>query len=353
MNIPQISFIVPVYNTEKYIYQCVNSILEQSFQNFEIVLVDDGSRDSCPFICDDYAGKDNRIKVIHQKNKGVSAARNRGIQEASGEFVYFVDSDDWIEQDEISRLYTEAVKTKADVIFTDCYEQYDNGAMKRIHLYSNKFETENKDFIRWIQRSILCHKDNPYYSSGADNAYPAPWSKMIRLRIIKENHLQYDSYVEGIYDDGLFTIETLEYASKIAYSGICTYHYRIVRDSLVHAYRKDMVSRFEKNCEQMDKYIKKYHKTQDFVQAEYCRRIAYLSSFISSYFFHEDNPKSYAETVIELKETFVRTPWKEAISCAQYRNLELKHRYTLYCIRKKIIPGLYIYSKLKRKIKNR
>ena len=102
---PLISVIVPIYNVEKYLPQCIESILRQTYTNLEIILVDDGSPDSCPQICDDYAAKDSRIKVIHQANSGVSAARNSGLKIAKGKYIGFIDGDDYIEPDMYEYLY--------------------------------------------------------------------------------------------------------------------------------------------------------------------------------------------------------------------------------------------------------
>lgn len=98
MSTPKISCIVPVYNVEKYLRRCVDSILAQTFTDFELILVDDGSPDGCPAICDEYAEKDSRVRVIHQENKGVSAARNAGLDMARGEYVCFVDGDDEVSE---------------------------------------------------------------------------------------------------------------------------------------------------------------------------------------------------------------------------------------------------------------
>ena len=104
MTQPQISIIVPVYNSEKYLGACIDSILSQSFRDIELILVDDGSRDSSSRICDDYAQKDGRVKVIHKANGGVSAARNDGLDIAKGEYITFIDSDDWVEREYLSTL---------------------------------------------------------------------------------------------------------------------------------------------------------------------------------------------------------------------------------------------------------
>lgn len=104
MDNPKVSVIIPVYNTGKYLFDCLNSIINQTYKNIEIIIVDDGSTDDSPKVCDDYAQKDNRIKVIHKKNEGVSKARNTGIEVATGDFFYFPDSDDYIELDSLEYL---------------------------------------------------------------------------------------------------------------------------------------------------------------------------------------------------------------------------------------------------------
>ncbi len=350
---PKVSVIVPVYNVEKYIHQCVDSILRQTMGDIEIILVDDGSADGCPEICDEYGKMDNRVKVIHQKNAGVSSARNRGIEIATGQYVYFVDSDDWIEEDGLKQLYETAQSAKADVVFADCYERYEYIGTKRICLYSRDFNSSDRDFILQIQKSVLCHKFSPCFSAGADSAYPAPWSKLIRLGLIKEKEIKFDPYVQGIYDDGLFTMEVLEYAKKILYSGICAYNYRILNSSLVHTYKSDMIARFERNCERMDDFIVKYDKGDDFAQAEYGRRIAYLSSFLTSYFFNSENPHGLEEVERELRQLLSKDPWRVAIDNVKYHNLELKHQYTLWCMRAECINGLKLYSFTKKKLKRK
>lgn len=123
---PFFSLIVPVYNVEKYLNQCVDSIINQDFRDFEIILINDGSKDNCGFICDDYAKKDNRIKVFHQKNGGLSAARNSGIKIAKGKYIWFIDSDDWIKENSLSILEKHLLINDLEVVsftFTFFYEK--------------------------------------------------------------------------------------------------------------------------------------------------------------------------------------------------------------------------------------
>jgi raffinose-raffinose alpha-galactotransferase len=113
---PLVSVIIPVFNVEQYIERCVESVINQEYKNIEIILVDDGSTDQSGMLCDELATKDERIHVIHKKNGGLSSARNSGLEHASGEWVTFIDSDDWVTEDYVSGMYNTAEMSKADVV---------------------------------------------------------------------------------------------------------------------------------------------------------------------------------------------------------------------------------------------
>ena len=155
MQKPLISVIVPVYNAEKYLHRCVDSILNQTYKNLEIILIDDGSKDSSGTICDAYAAKDSRIKVIHQKNFGVSAARNAGLDAAFGDYITFVDSDDSIKADMLEKLVSKLQRENADLVI--CGSLIDNGIRLTKHPKKCKekiYSTEElmKDYVcaDWI-----------------------------------------------------------------------------------------------------------------------------------------------------------------------------------------------------------
>ena len=120
-----VSIIVPVYKVEDYIRECLDSILAQTYPYFELILVDDGSPDNCGRICDDYAKGDNRIKVVHKVNGGISSARNAGLEVAKGEWIMHVDGDDWIEPDMLEKMYAVAEKSQADIVYCDFYLSYE------------------------------------------------------------------------------------------------------------------------------------------------------------------------------------------------------------------------------------
>lgn len=141
---PKLSVIVPIYNVEQYIHKCVDSILSQTFADFEIILVNDGSPDNCGKICDEYASKDNRVKVIHKKNGGVSEARNIGLDAAKGEYISFIDPDDWIDKDMYEQTLGYMADNDLDVVCFDVEEVRTNKSFVRYKYDGNKSFTAHE-----------------------------------------------------------------------------------------------------------------------------------------------------------------------------------------------------------------
>ena len=158
MELEKISVIVPVYKVEKYLKRCVESIVQQTYQNIEIILVDDGSPDRCPEMCDEYARRDARIKVIHKSNGGLSDARNAGLNIASGDYISFVDSDDWIEEDFIEILYKNMKKENADISIIGYTLIWESGRKKRFTSDDEYYVFDKEDAVRELlkQQKFQC-----------------------------------------------------------------------------------------------------------------------------------------------------------------------------------------------------
>lgn len=135
---PMISVIVPIYNVEKYLARCVDSIVNQTYKNLEIILVDDGSPDRCPQVCDDYAEKDSRIKVVHKKNGGLSDARNAGMAVATGEYISFIDSDDWIETSMFELLLNNIFQYDCEISCGGIMMVWENGGKRNLFFLLTK-----------------------------------------------------------------------------------------------------------------------------------------------------------------------------------------------------------------------
>lgn len=212
---PLISIIVPVYKVEPYLRKCVDSILAQTYTNIEVILVDDGSPDGCPAICDEYAAKDRRVVVIHQRNAGVSVARNAGLDAAKGEYIAFVDSDDWIEPDMYEVLYQVIRASGADMAESSYWVGDSNpvkGGASRHVVYSSR-----EAVIRILQgHGEMLHV----------------WGKLFARELIEGMRF---SASHTLTQDGHFAIQAIVRSCKIACLDCPCYHYLVRDDSACHA----------------------------------------------------------------------------------------------------------------------
>ena len=212
---PLVSIILPIYKVEKYLPECLESVINQTYKNLEIILVDDGSPDNCGKICDEYAKNDKRIKVVHKKNGGVSSARNAGIEVSTGEWVYFCDPDDVIEKNLIKLALSTALSDETDICFFD-YEDFNgNGSVKKYALVSDKSLFKNTDNLETLIT----------YFSAMGNI----WDFIIRANIIK-NKIKFDESI-SFSEDELFKFQIYGQINSFSYLHKVLYHYRISENS--------------------------------------------------------------------------------------------------------------------------
>lgn len=217
----KISVIVPVYNIKEYLKKCVDSIGEQTYKNLEIILVDDGSTDGSGAICDEYRETDSRVIVIHQQNSGVSAARNTGVQAATGAYITFVDSDDYLERDMYEKMLEAAVEKDLDVIA--CGYFYTNTPQ----------ELDCSELVELLSREkaiSLCLADDP-----CSTMCGAVWNKLYKTSVLRQYLVFNSKYI--IAEDMLVTVRCLKYAKTIGQLNWCGYHYVQRKDSIVNSFK--------------------------------------------------------------------------------------------------------------------
>lgn len=253
----KVSIIVPCFKVEKYIDRCMESIVSQTLKDIEIILIDDLSPDSTPGKCDEWAKKDSRIIVIHKKeNEGLGFARNTGLQYAHGEYVAFLDSDDWFEQDMMERLYNECIKENLDVIYSefnvDEYPGY-RVVLRPEHLY------EGKDEIEQLMLDIVGAE--PSYISGVKFQCSA-CKGLYRKKLIDKYKLHFLSEREYISEDSLFNLNVLYFAEKVKTVPWQFYHYCLNNASLTHTYRPDRWGKLLKMLDVMETSVKISNKKE-------------------------------------------------------------------------------------------
>lgn len=225
---PKISIIVPVYNVEQFISECINSILNQTFRDFELILINDGSTDKSGQICDEFASKDERIVVVHKENGGQSSARNKGIDLAKGEYIGFIDSDDWIEHDMYQIMYTKAIETGAEIAACNIV-QYNKDSSKYY------FCQDPTDYV--------CDRKSAMQELYLNERLTfSPCNKLIKRELFREIRFK-----EGyILEDIDFTYRIIHQSQKVFYTGQALYNYRYNEQSTMRkAFTKKRLDEFE------------------------------------------------------------------------------------------------------------
>lgn len=227
MNKPKVSIIVPVYKAEKTIRRCVDSLLNQSFTSFEVLLIDDGSPDNCGVICEDYARKDYRIRAIHQDNQGVSAARQCGIDHANGEYTIHADPDDWVEETMLEELYQKAKDEDADMVICDYYENTYKGQ-------------------KYIKQQPSSMNPHDVLHDLFKHLHGSTWNKLIRRNCYQEYDVHFPKCI-SFCEDQYVIAALLKNNIQVSYLPKAFYHYvrpldkeSLSRKYTVNTYKMDL-----------------------------------------------------------------------------------------------------------------
>ncbi|HFI0418165.1 TPA: glycosyltransferase [Streptococcus suis] len=270
-----VSVIVPVYNVEKYLSQCLDSIIHQTYKNLEIILVNDGSTDGSGKICDDYAAKDGRIKVIHQENGGLSDARNKGLDLMTGQFVTFVDSDDYLENNCIHTLYTYACTCKTDISIGKFIEFEENTSL---FLFHNHLNNGNK--IEFLTGDQCLERHHKYFLS----IFVTAWAKLYRTSLFNDsNPCKKIRYPLGVLHEDQYTTHKLFLKSnKIVFVNDYLYVYRVRENSITNTLLSD--KRIMDNIRGLEEKI-----------IDFCLLNKDMTLLREHYLFYLNNYKAYLE----------------------------------------------------------
>jgi len=306
-----ISVIVPIYNVGDYLRKCIDSIINQTYTNLEIILVDDGSTDNCGSICDEYKLKDNRIKVIHKPNGGLSSARNAGLDIATGSLIGFVDSDDYIEPTMYEELYNNMIKYGSDIAICNIYNDIYGKKNIRIKNESYKeFFSKDKEKFNNIHSKCRC-------------LMVVAWNKLYKRYIF--DNIRYPN--GRIYEDSFILCELLDRANKVSFIFNPLYNYIYRKDSIVNAFSIDHFDRIG-SFNKMINFLnnKGYY---DLAIKEKNEKITILIINLSKMLLYKiNNPDIFNKYKKELKETSKEISWKDS-----------NRRTKIY----KIIGNSYIY----------
>lgn len=320
-----LSIIIPVYNVERYITECLWSILdvdEKTLKLIEVLVVDDGSTDGSGRIADKFARKYRCVNVIHKQNAGVAAARNAGIHRAHGKWLYFVDSDDWLENDGVRDICEAVLKhPDVDVLLMEAYQNAGHKQKEWEHFSQEEVITDIGR-IRRLQGGILYA---PAWKKIKNDPMGAPWDKVYRRDFLAANHLLFCEHLK-VLDDMVFNFEVLGAARNVVCRKIKPYHYRrFVSNSITNTYKPDRVSQ--------DRAVWEYIYSLDLWSGEHtdvlqramtCRIIKSFSICCRLCFFNRGNKKSLTEKVHYVKQVTASEPYDTAFHTVRLSDLEWK-----------------------------
>lgn len=313
-NFPLISVIVPVYKVENYLERCINSIVNQTYTNIEVILVDDGSPDNCPGVCDQWAERDKRIRVIHKCNEGLGFARNSGLKVAHGEYIAFVDSDDYIDLCMYEELITKAVSSHADIVYCGHHYENQNGTFSDIVDFEQEtvFEKEQmlvlslKYIAVWGQRALMM----------------SVWHSIYKREVIST---LFFSEREVVSEDLHFQLSAILNSSRVLYLPQTYYYYCFNGNSLSHTFLFDKFYRFKVLAKHLFELYQPYQKEYVAYYYFFYRVLDMIRQIISNKNISKMHKKDYYNRIA--KDDI----WKE---CTQYIDITKlpKHLKLLYHI---------------------
>lgn len=263
MQEPKVSVVVPVYNAERYLDRCITSIVDQTYRNLEIILVDDGSPDRSPKLCDEWAEKDRRIKVLHKENAGAGMARNTGIDHAGGQYILFVDSDDYIDLTTVEKCVMEAKATGADAVMFGRCTVSPAGEVTKKPIVTKEYRFEGVSVREEVLPGLFVYEKGIGISSC---------DKMLKLSILKDFNIRFYSERELISEDAYFVLELFAHLSSVSILPENLYYYFQNENSFSRTYdskRQDLNDRFlEKGLQTCDA-LHYAPKVRKYFQARY------------------------------------------------------------------------------------
>lgn len=322
------TIVLPIYNVEKYLDRCIKSIINQSYQNLEIILVDDGSPDGCPKLCDQWGKKDKRIKVVHKKNAGLGMARNTGIDTATGDFICFFDSDDFIDPHTIQEAIEVVEKTGTEIVSFGYYD-YSDGTIIETHIPSENILLYSGDkIINEFLPEALKRKKLDFNMSA--------WTSMYSMKLIRESKWKFASERDIISEDVFSLLELYRFVDSIAVMPKAYYYYCNNEISLTRVFRKDRFSLIGKFYTESLKLIEENKYPESVKRA---MAYPYFANIIGAMKLLNESNLSTEKKRHQLKLLFNDVAFERALSDIDLRYESLSRKILISMMKLKLANG--------------
>ena len=339
-----VTVVLPIYNVEKYLDRCINSVVNQTYRNLEILLIDDGSTDNCPKMCDDWAAKDSRIRVIHKENQGLGYARNTGIDNSNGEYICFFDSDDYIDESTIEKAFNRVNKENADIVSFGINFVDENGVVEeKIACPLGDVTYKDKEVMDFYFPELTAPDPK---GNGERLFYMSPCLMLYSTTLIEKINWRFVSEREIISEDVYSLLSLFKYVKKVAVISEAFYFYCRNNSSLSRSYRKDRVEKLN--------YF--YHRSKDLcVELEYNDEIIhrvskpYVAFMISALKQESVATESKKYNKNRIKELINDETLQDVLEANKHDNESIARKILFFAIRNRMHNLCYLLLTLKAK----
>lgn len=335
----------------EYLKTCISSLCGIAYDKVEFIFVDDGSPDDCGEICENYARKDNRIKVYHKKNGGVSSARNYGIKKAEGKYITFVDADDWIEPDKMYTVIQMMLQSNYDIYIHGQYIDFKNKEPVEVRPFDSCRVFTASDEINKLQKMVFVRDYNSMKTCLGAGVLCNATDKIVKKNILEENGCMYDEEIE-VSEDGLFNLKVLEYCNSAIYIDLCIYHYRMRRTSACHSVKGTIgYKKIKIFMNKAIEYLQCTEKDTSYYEALYCRCYDLLfEQFETAYLSNAAVKGNLLPCMRMIKKELKEEPFLKVIKTVKIKNLTVKEKVKALMFKLKLAPVFLLIKVIKRRM---
>ncbi len=340
----KVTVITPVYDVKtEYLEKCIDSILTQTYRDMELILVDDGAKGDLPKLLDEYADRDERIRVIHQANGGASSARNAGLDSATGECVTFVDSDDWIDKDTIAKAVERFIKNEADILLWGSYKVYEDGQghqkLEKYMPYEADIELFDNDRKRELMLKTMTGIHPSFRQPATSFGSGSCCSKLYKLEFLNRNDLRYPVGIKRA-EDVNFNIRAFDKAGRVGYMNAHFYYYRQHEASATYQYRPGGIQVFTDALNELKKFIDTKKDDPLFEQVYYMRCMFFFLESMDMDYINKANKAPRQERIRSMREVLQTEPYRGAAQKLKYENLSFAKKIPLFLMKHGMMGAL-------------
>ena len=338
-----VSIILPIYNVEKYLDRCMDSVTNQTYKNIEIIMVDDGSTDSCPAKCEEWARKDSRVNVIHKENEGLGEARNTGLENANGEFIFFIDSDDFVSNDLVSNCIASQMESNADIVLYGFSRVDQNGKIYSMNIPSSEKKLYSYDEIgKEILPALIASKGNT-----VSGLWMSAWACMYRKAKIDAIGWRFVSEREIIAEDVYSLLELYSVVENVSIVAKSLYYYCDNATSLTHVFREDRIKKINYFLSESLNRAQKYNYSE---LIERCICSLYCSFLIAAFkMIVNDNNMKFNVKREKLLSCLSSNECRMALEKVDFNSKRLGKSLQVLVMRCKFVDIVYLILKMKSK----